>query len=114
MSVAMADGKYFDLLITDDDITLDRGGIPERCRDRDSIAQDIKHMIRETGLLVELVGNRDDRKKQENIIRLTIAVDNDERIVPGSCSIHEVSLGTFYLVAETAEFGPIDFKLEAL
>jgi hypothetical protein len=41
-------------------------------------------------------------------------VDNDERIVPGSCSIHEVSLGTFYLVAETAEFGPIDFKLEAL
>lgn len=108
----MADEKYFDLLVSDDDLTLDRGGNPERCFDRDSIAQDIQHMIRETGLLVELVGNRDARKKAENIVKLTIEVDNDERIVPGSCEIAEVELGVFYLTAETVEFGPINMQME--
>ncbi|MBI9080267.1 MAG: DUF2590 family protein [Pseudodesulfovibrio sp.] len=109
----MPESKYFDILVTDDDLTLDVGGIPARCFDRDSIAQDIKHMIRETGLLVDLVANRDERKKAENLVELTMAVDNDERIVPGSCEIHEPELGVFYLVAETVEFGPVDFKLEA-
>jgi len=109
----MAEEKYFDILITDDDITLDAGGIPERCSNRDSIGQDIVHMIRETGLLVELVGNRDERKKAENVVKLTMEVDNDERIVPGSCEVHEVELGVFYLQAETVEFGPIEFSLEA-
>lgn len=109
----MAEPKYFDILITDDDITLDVGGIPARCSDRDSIAQDIKHMIRATGLLVELVANRDAGKKAGNIVELTIAVDNDERIVPGTCVISEPELGVFYLVAETVEFGPINLKLKA-
>ncbi|BCS89962.1 DUF2590 family protein [Pseudodesulfovibrio sediminis] len=108
----MAEEKYFDLLITDDDITLDAGGIPERCSNRDSIAQDIVHMIRETGLLVELVGNRDERKKAENVVKLTMDVDNDERIVPGTCAITEPSLGVFYLQAETVEFGPIYTTVE--
>ncbi|MCJ2164661.1 MULTISPECIES: DUF2590 family protein [unclassified Pseudodesulfovibrio] len=108
----MPDEKYFDILITDDDITLDVGGIPERCCDRDSIAQDLVHMIRETGLLVELVGNRDEGKKAENIVKLTLEVDNDERIVPGTCQITETSLGVFYLQAETVEFGPIYSTVE--
>ena len=77
----MAGEQYFDLLITDDDITLDVGGIPERCFDRNSIAQDLVHMIRETGLLVELIGNRNERKKAENLVKLTMAVDDDVRIV---------------------------------
>jgi len=108
----MADEKYFDLLITDDDITLDVGGIPTRCWDRDSIAQDIQHMIRESGLLVELVANRDAGKKAENIVKLTIMVDNDERIEPGSCVITEVDLGEFILQADTVEFGSINLTLE--
>jgi len=108
----MADEKYFDLLITDDDITLDVGGNPARCWDRDSIAQDIQHMIRESGLLVELVANRDAGKKAENLVKLTIMVDNDERIVPGSCVITEVDLGLFILQADTVKFGPLNYTLE--
>ena len=42
-----------------------------------------------------------------------MAVDDDVRIVPGSCEITEVELGVFYLVADTVEFGPIEYKLEA-
>ncbi|WP_419787308.1 DUF2590 family protein [Pseudodesulfovibrio sp.] len=104
--------KYFDILLTEDDITLDVGGLPERCWDRDSIAQDIQNMIRESGLLVELVANRDEGKKAENLVKLTMEVDNDERIVPGSCEITEVELGRFFLQAETVEFGELNFTLE--
>lgn len=109
----MADEKYFDLLVTDNDLTLDVGGNPERCWDRNSIAQDLAHMIRETGLLVELVANRDTRKKAANIVALTIAVENDERIVPGTCEITEPSLGKFYIVADTYEFGSIAVEVDS-
>ena len=54
----MAEPKYRDLLITDDDITLDAGGYPVLVTERACIAQDIQHMIRESGLLVDLVGER--------------------------------------------------------
>ena len=108
----MQDKKYFDILITDNDITLDVGGIPERCFNRDSIAQDIQHMIRASGLLVELIANRDEGKKAENLVKLTMMVDDDERIVPGTCEITEVDLGIFYLVADTVEYGPVEYRLE--
>jgi hypothetical protein len=69
-------------------------------------------MIRETGLLVELVGERNERNKAANIVKLTLEVDNDERIVPGTCRITETSLGVFYLQAETVEYGPIYASME--
>lgn len=106
-------GKYLDILITGDDITLDAGGLPVPVADRDSIAQDIVHMIRETGLLVELVGNRDARTKARNLLRITLEVDKDERIIPGTTEIEEVGLGQFNLMAQTREFGSVALLLEA-
>ena len=44
--------KYIDLLISNDDLTPDAGGIPEKIADRASIAQDLVHMIRESGRCV--------------------------------------------------------------
>ena len=106
----MAD--YIDLLITDDDFTLDAGGVPEAIGDRSSIAQDLVHMIRETGLLVELVANRDDRKKEENLLRITLEVDNDDRIVPGTTEIEETEQGVFLLTATTVKYGTVSATLE--
>lgn len=106
------DSKYFDLFISGDDLTLDRGGQPERCWDRDSIAQDIKHMIRETGLLVELVANRDAKLEKRNLVKITLAVDEDKRIVPGTTQIIKVGTGKYYLIADTVEFGPLEYTLE--
>lgn len=108
----MADPKYVDLLVTGDDLTLDAGGNPVLVTDRDCIAQDLVHMIRETGLLVELVANRDAHKKAENLVRLELAVEEDERIRPGTVRIEEPELGVFYLTAETEEFGSVDLELE--
>lgn len=105
--------RYVDLCITDDDMTLDHGGQPLMVDGRASIAQDIKHMIRETGILVELVGNRDAGTKESAVVRLTIEVEDDDRIVPGSVQITEPRSGQFYLLAQTVEFGDLAMQLEA-
>lgn len=110
----MTDEKYFDLLIIDDDLALDAGGQPERCWDRDSIAQDIAHMIRETGLLVELVANRDTKIEQRNLVKITLHVDEDERIIPGTAEIIKAEMGKYYLLADTVDYGPLNFELEAI
>lgn len=107
----MAD--YIDLLITNDDFTLDAGGIPAMTADRSSIAQDLVHMIRETGLLVELVANRSGFDKEANLLLITLEVDNDERIVPGTTRVEEPDPGVFILTATTVQYGDIRMTLEA-
>ncbi|MBU1040280.1 MAG: DUF2590 family protein [Proteobacteria bacterium] len=107
----MAD--YIDLRITKDDLTLDAGGNPVLLDGRASIAQDIMHMIRESGLLVEIIANRDARKRRANIVKITIAVDDDERIVPGTAVIKESSPGEYWLTARTVKYGDMSLQLEA-
>ena len=65
----MPDDYYRDLLISKDDMTLDANGEPVLVTGRACIAQDIQHMIRESGLLVELVGERDGIRRKTNIVR---------------------------------------------
>ena len=101
--------KYIDLLISNDDLTPDAGGIPEKIADRASIV----HMIRESGLLTEMLANRDAGARRLNMIKVTLAVDDDERIVPGTAEITETSLGTYLLTAETVDYGPLSMTLEA-
>ncbi|MGB3222521.1 MAG: DUF2590 family protein [Desulforhopalus sp.] len=104
-------GKYFDLLITDDDLTPDDAQNPVVISDREVIAQDLIHMIRESGFLPPLVGNRNSDLSERTKVEITIAVDNDYRIVPGSAYIEEPEPGTFYLVADTTDFGPVQISL---
>ena len=106
-------GIYLDLLITDNDLVLDTGGNPVTITDRDVIAQDLVHMIREEGFLPPLVGNRNRGLVEKTKMLVPLAVDNDARIVPGSARIDEVRGGVFYLSAETMDFGPIGLELEA-
>lgn len=103
--------RYRDLLITDNDLTLDAAKNPIIITDRDVIAQDLVHMIRERGYLPPLVGNRNKGLIERTKVEIIIAVDDDYRIVPGSTFIEEPEQGTFYLVAETIDFGKIDFFL---
>lgn len=107
----MAD--YTDILIVGDDIALDPAGVPLMVEGRESIIQDIVHMIRESGLLVELLANRDPRQRRTNLIRLTLLVDEDLRIIPGSTRIRESEPGVYWLTAQTAKYGSITFELGA-
>lgn len=105
-------GTYLDLLITGNDLTLDVGRNPMTLTDRDVIAQDLVHMIREEGFLPPLVGNRNQSLVERTKVLITLAVDNDARIVPGSATIDEAGPGLFYLRADTMDFGPISMTLE--
>ena len=101
--------EYRDLLITEDDLTPDAGGIPEMVTGRASIAQDIVHMIRESGLLA----NRDPMKRKSCLIKISIAVDDDERIIPGTTEISESEPGVYWLTAQTELYGALSLALEA-
>ncbi|MGL1932178.1 MAG: DUF2590 family protein [Desulfotalea sp.] len=105
------EGKFFDLLATDDDLTLDTGREPQLCTDRDVIAQNIIHMIREEGYLPPLVANRNVDLREKTKVEITLAVDNMITIVPGSALIEEPEPGTFYLIADTIDFGPLYLEL---
>ena len=102
---------YIDLLISNNDVTLDAGGLPVLVNNRASIAQDIQHMIRESGLLVGIVAERDAMSRRRAIIEITILVDDDVRIVPGTTIIEETSPGEYWLTADTVDFGKLNFVL---
>ncbi len=105
----MAD--YVDLLITDNDLTLDAAGEPMLVYDADCIAQDIKHLIRESGLMVEIIGQRDSIKVKANLQALTLLIEDDVRLVPGTVSITQVDTETFYITATTYKYGNINVQV---
>ena len=102
---------YVDILMDEDDIALDRAGGPLYVSGLDSIAQDIKHLVRETGLLVEMIGQRDEVSIQQNIQRLVVAVEDEPRIIPGTVKIVRTDNETLYLTATTV-LGDINFQVQ--
>jgi hypothetical protein len=102
------DGQYIDLLIQDNDLVLDLARQPEPIQDRASIAQDIAHMIRDSGLLVTLVAERDSLRRRDCIQQLELLVENDERLVPGTAQIIEQQSGVYLVTATTLEFGMVE------
>ncbi len=107
----MAD--YVDLLITDDDLTLNGSGEPILVYDADCIAQDIKHLIRESGLMVEIIGQRDNIKVKANLQKLTLLIEDDVRLVPGTVVITQVDTETFYITATTYKYGDINVEVNS-
>ena len=104
-------GNYWDLRIVDDDIALDVGRQPLKLADRASIAQDIAHMIRERGYLTAMIAERDVRKRKYQMVLITIAVDDDTRIVPGTAQISESTPGELWLTAKTVEYGELTLAM---
>lgn len=104
------DEQWTDILIVDRDLSLDVAGIPETIADRGSIAQDIKHMFMDTGVAVELIGERNPAKWRQNQDRMERMVEEDRRIIPGTVFIERTDDQTLYITADT-QLGPIDFHL---
>ncbi|MFS1525824.1 DUF2590 family protein [Microbulbifer sp. 2304DJ12-6] len=103
--------KYQDLLIINNDIALDGVGVPLGINDRASIAQDIKHLIRESGLLVALVGERQRDTWAINLSRLENLVESDTRILPGSAVLTRLDKETILVRATTLEYQHLEFTL---
>ena len=101
---------YTDIQMVGDDFVLDAAGQPVLITDRDVIAQDIGHAIRESGLLPQLIGQRNSH--QRALIRKQIkrVIEDDTRVVPGTSTVTEYFTSSRALAitatAET-EFGLI-------
>lgn len=102
---------YIDLLIEHNDLVLDPSRQPLLIEDRASIAQDIAHMIRDSGLLVTLVAERSRQRQADCILQLELLVENDERLVPGTAQILQDSPGVYLVTARTLKFGDIEVYL---
>ena len=100
--------EYIDLLIVDNDLVLDPSRQPVLIDDRGSIAQDIAHMIRDSGLLVTLVAERNSLKQRDCIQQLELLVEADERLVPGTAQIIQLEPGQYLVTATTLKFGTIE------
>ena len=100
--------EYIDLLISENDLVLDPSRQPVLIDDRASIAQDIAHMIRDSGLLVTLVAERNSLKQRDCIQRLELLVEADERLVPGTALITQLEPGQYLVTAKTMKFGTIE------
>lgn len=94
-----------DILITEDDLTLDIAKEPELVSGRASIAQDIKHMIRETGYVVLMVGERSQDLREHYMKLMEIAVEEDSRLVPGSAKVRQLNNSEISITASTVEYG---------
>jgi len=103
--------EYIDLLIADNDLVLDLSRQPLLVDDRSSIAQDIAHMIRDSGLLVTLVAERDRLRQRDCIQQMELLVEADERLVPGTALITQVEPGQYLVTAKTMKFGSIEVTL---
>ena len=103
--------EYIDLLIIDNDLARDPSRQPLLIDDRASIAQDIAHMIRESGLLVTLVAERSKLRQRDCIQQLELLVEADQRLVPGTALINQVQIGQYLVTAKTLKFGDIEVTL---
>lgn len=103
--------EYVDLLIVGNDFALDASRQPVPVEDRACIAQDIAHMIRESGLLVTLVAERNRLKQRDCIQQLELLVEDDVRLVPGTARITQLEPGQYLVTAKTIKFGDIEVTL---
>lgn len=109
----MAEMKHIDLLVQDGDFAIDLAGFAEVVGDRQSIGQDIKHRLIESGLPRLLVAQRSPVEIDSLINRMTIEVEKDLRLVPGTVRFLPVESqpGSYYITAVTTEYGDLTVYL---
>lgn len=97
-----------DLFITDDDLTLSSTGEPYLVSGRLAIAQDIKHMIREKGYAVRMIGERSTDLRQHYMKLIEIEMEEDRRLIPGTAKVTEENINTLMVTANTIEYGTLN------
>lgn len=112
MDYAHGDGHHFDLLIINDDLAFGADGEPTPVDGRPSIAQDVAHAIRESQLLVGLIGERSPLLRRGIYQQIEALVEQDLRIIPGTCRVTEPKdAESPWVMARTYEYKDIGFYL---
>ena len=99
--------RHIDLLVENGDFVIDAAGFAKPIADRQSIGQDIKHRLIESGLLHLLIAHRSPVERDSLINQMTIEVEKDTRLKPGTVQFISTGddQGELYLTAETLEYG---------
>lgn len=103
---------YWDLLVTDEDLSLDVNGLAIRCNNQDSIAQDMKHALLESGLVTDLIGARSRILRADIYLQMILLLEEDERLVAGSIDIVEEASNRLRISAVTVDWGGVELDLE--
>lgn len=99
-----------DLLIEDDDLVLSSVSEPELTSLADCVAQDLRHMIREKGYAILMVGERNPVSLMAAAKVIELEIENDSRIYPGTASV-ELDNNVLTCVAQTIEGEYIEVSL---
>lgn len=100
----MIEPLYVDLAIVDDDLVLGESNSPHRTTQRSVIAQDIRHLIRESGLHLQLVGLRNRWKIAQILTQIELLVETDDRLMPGTIFVQQPKPELIVVRADTREF----------
>lgn len=103
---------YSDLLITNGALTL-APTEPALTDTRASIAQDIKHMLLESGLVTRLIGERSQPLRASIMTEIELLVETDTRLVPGTITLTAVSNNAINLEATTYKYGNVEVTADA-
>ncbi|MDK2595205.1 DUF2590 family protein [Pseudoalteromonas obscura] len=95
---------HIDLNVVDGDFVLNDSLSPATLQKADVIAQDIKHRILESGLLVKLVGLRNENGIKPILTELELLIEKDDRLKPGSINIIKNDNG-LSIDAKTRQYG---------
>lgn len=98
--------KYSDILIEADDTAFDGYNQVRIIEDRAVILQDLVHAIRESGYLVEMIGERSESRRRLLTTKLVLLVEEDTRVVPGSVTFSTEG-EQWYMSADTYDFGKL-------
>ncbi|WP_440589563.1 DUF2590 family protein [Pseudoalteromonas luteoviolacea] len=95
---------HIDLNVVDGDFVLNDSLSPATLKKADVIAQDIKHRILESGLLVKLIGLRNENGIKPILTELELLIEQDNRLKPGTINITKNANG-LSIDAKTRQYG---------
>ena len=78
---------HIDLNIIEKDLALDDIFSPAQLTKQQVVAQDIKHRIVESGLLVRLIRQRNVNQIADILTEIELVVEQDDRLIPGTVKI---------------------------
>lgn len=104
--------KYSDLFINKGALALDALPQPELINTRASIAQDIKHMLLESGLVTKLLAQRSPALRNDVYTAMELLIETDKRLVPGTIEIDARNEQQILINATTYEFGDITTEVQ--
>ncbi|BBL73964.1 DUF2590 family protein [Methylomagnum ishizawai] len=107
-------GLYIDWRIVNNDLDIDLSFEPLLLANKDSVVQDLKHVIRESGLLWRCIAERDGVKVRALLDRLVLLIEEDIRLVPGTVKIERADNDTFFILGDTVDYGKFGFTASIL